>query len=298
MVKDGEVDLGVIDEIPAVESEGIPTAVEEQAPAEQELEKKEGSEEGAEVELEDEGDIEISLDGEAIGEEDAGDTPVIRTLRKLDRENKKLLKEQSRRIEELERKPEDLELGEEPTIEDFDWDAEKYKAALRTYDQKKKVVNERLDAQQKEQDVFTEKLNGDIADYQEKRKTYKGKRFEAAEAEVIGALDIGKQNIIVSRMKNPHLVVNAIGLNPKITARLAKITDPVEFAVEITRIENNLKVTQKTPATIPEEQVKGTSLPMSEKGIAKKRDELAAKAAESGDMTEYRAFNKLHKKPK
>lgn len=83
--------------------------------------------------------------------------------------------------------------------------------------------------------------------------------FDTAEDAVLQSLTPIQQSIILNGANDPALMVYAIGKSKKRADELSKINDPVKFAVEIGKLETQLKVTKKTARTAPEKVVTGST---------------------------------------
>ena len=282
------------EEVDATVSEGNLENSTEEAES---TEESEVTEESAETGEDD--DIQITLEGEAIESENTEETPLIKRFRDRDRAQQKQIKEANAKLAQFEQDtPEARELGKEPQPEDFAYDNDKYKPALLAWNEKRIKVDADKTIVQEENAKFQRQHEDKWNEYNESTKTFKRKDFKDVESEVANTLSPTQQNIIVHHAKNAPLVIYAIGKNPKVSESLSKIADPVKFAVEVTRLESNLKTNEKRPTSKPEAKVKGTTAPLSEKGLEKQRDKLADEAVKSGDMRKLSAFNAKHKKTK
>ena len=175
--------------------------------------------------------------------------------RKLEGENKRLKRqiEDNKRAAEIS-KP--VELGEEPSLAGCKYDDVKYKQELRAYDERKRKVDE----QAVETAKTVETQNKNWQNHQEKyvnlKQEHNFKDFGETEELVSNTFSITQQSIIVQGAEDAALLVYALGKNPKKLEELSKITDPVDFAFKVAKLESQLKVTSRK-APKPEKRVSG-----------------------------------------
>jgi len=180
----------------------------------------------------------------------------VRELRRKQRETVKELKEARAKIEALTAGNTPSELGAKPTLEDCDYDADRYESQLVDwYERKRKADEAKAKAEQAEREQSTAwqaKLEG----YGKAKAELKFKDFEEAEAEASEILSSTQQAIIVKGSKNPALLIYALGKDTKEAKELAAISDPVEFAWTAATMEAlKLKVTTKKNTLPPPERV-------------------------------------------
>ena len=89
------------------------------------------------------------------------------------------------------------------------------------------------------------------------------------------------------------LLIYALGKNPKKAKELAEITDPVDFAFKVAKLEAQLKVSSKK-APKPEKRVSGGKAGGLGGNVERELERLRDKAMKSGDYTELRIFKKKH----
>ncbi len=254
-----------------------------------------------EVELE-----EISIAGaeSQAAEEAEHETPAIRRIREAQREEARKRKEAERTLAEYEAREKQKpqvepapKLGPKPTMEQFDYDSEKYEEeTAKWYEQKQAVA-----AHEAKQRAARE-----TAEQEHKRvvETYRANaaalpvdraRFQAAEAEVVSSFDTLQQNILL-KSKSPERLVFAIGNNPAKLDELAKIKDPIALAYELGRVESTLVVTkQKKSAPAPDRPLQGGGGGAVDSTLAR----LEAEADRTGDrskLLQYRLQQKQAKK--
>lgn len=259
----------------------------------------EAEESGATDEAED--GVVVSIGDEPPEEEpEATGTPVIREIRRAQKEAVRALRAKEREAEDLKRQIEELRsgaapatagqadpIGQKPKLADFDYDDEKYAEAVESWVSRKtkheQAQQQRADAERKQREAWESRL----ADYGKKKAELPVKDFEDAEESVREVLNVTQQGVILSGTDNPALIVYALGKNPKKAKELAAITDPVRFAVAVGKLETQLKVTPRRTAPIPETRVRGSS-----PGAVTAKlnlEKLRESAHQSGDFSKYLA---------
>lgn len=219
-----------------------------------------------------------------IGEEPTEEEPRapdwVRDLRKQHRE----LQRKNRELEErLQVQTPQVTLGKKPTLDDFDYDAEKFEKALESwYDKKKHIDSLQQRARQAEEEQaksWQEKLEN----YASAKTSLRVKDYEDAEMVAQESLNTVQQGVILQGSENPALVVYAIGKNPKKAKELASITDPVKFAFAIAKLESQLKVQPKRVPPSPDRPISGNA--PSSGTVDSNLDRLRAEAERTGDYS-------------
>jgi len=214
----------------------------------------------------------------------------VRELRKTNREDKKRIRELEEQLRATKGEGhKTVTLGPKPTLEGHDYDAEKYEAALATwYDQKRTVDEQNAKAkaaQEAEEKAWQTKLES----YGKAKSELKVKDFEDAEIVAQELLSTTQQGIILQGAENPALVIYALGKNPARAKELAALTDPVKYAFAVSKLESQLKVTQRK-APPPEKTVRGTG---SMSGtVDSTLERLRSEAEKTGDYTKVVQYRK------
>jgi hypothetical protein len=233
----------------------------------------------------------VSIEGESPTPEDNTAPEWVRSLRKNYRE----LQREKRELEEKLRSKETVEpnptiLGKKPTLEDLDYDAEKFEVELaKWYDQKREVEeanNKRAEAQLAQQQAWQQKLDT----YGKAKADLRVSDYDDAEASVQESFDLTQQGIILQGADNPAILIYALGKNPKKAKELSELKDPVQFAFAMGKLETQLKITsRKTTPPPPDKKVVGNaSASSSDDMLEKLRDE----AARTGDFTKVVAYKR------
>jgi hypothetical protein len=174
-------------------------------------------------------------------------------------------------------------LGKKPTLEDHDYDADKFEAALTDWFERKRQADE-INARQEaevmnQQKAWQAKLDG----YGKAKAELRVRDYEDAEAVAQEVFSITQQGVILQGAENPALVVYALGKNPKKAKELADVSDPVKFAFAVAKLEKELKVTNRRAAPAPERIVSGTG--RSSGAVGSTLERLREEAARTGNMT-------------
>jgi hypothetical protein len=274
--------------------EGLePSEAEESEPSEP-LE-TENADEG---EDEGEDDLIVSIGEEQSEEKEEAKEPApkwVKDLRKshreLQRENREL-KAKLTTGEKGAEKPEPL--GKKPTLEDLDYDAEKYEEELSNWFEKKRTfemeAQKAKQAEKEQENAWNERLEG----YRKAKGSLKVRDFEEAEALVEEHLSTQQQGIILHGAEKPELLVYALGKNPKKAKELAAITDPLKFAFAVAKLEKDLKVSTRKPSTQPEKPITGTGKVSGSVDSALER--LRAEADKTGDYSKVIAYKNQKRK--
>lgn len=209
------------------------------------------------------------------------------------RELRKANREQARRIKELEaaaQKPveaQKIKLGEKPTLEACDFDAEEFDKQLATwYETKAKVDKQEADEKMKK-DAETRAWKQMIDSFEQKKKALKVKDYADAEATVADLASQTQLGIIVQGAENPALLVYALGKNPKKAKELFAITDYVKFSFAVSKLEATLRSTERKPETKPEQTRRSTTATVSSDRTLER---LRSEAERTGDYTKVREY--------
>lgn len=264
----------------------------EQPEVEQEGEQPEAETEV--VETEDDGEVIVTIGEEAPpAEED--DKPAPEWVRDL-RKNYRELQREKRELEEKLKatiKPEPVvKVGQKPTLESCDWDAEVYEQNLaQWYEQKRKA--EELEAKaQAEAEAQQKAWQSRLDAYAKEKTALKVRDFDDAEAVTMETFSQIQQGIIVQGAENSALMIYALGKNPKKAKELSEIKDPVKFAFAVAKLENTLKVSNRKPPA-PERTITGTGRVSG--AVDSTLERLREEAARTGDYTKVTQFKRLQR---
>ena len=227
----------------------------------------------------------VSIGEEAPPPEEQTHAPEwVRELRKTNRELQRQNRELQGKLQstaQTETKP--VVLGKKPSLEDYDYDAEKFEEALTTWFERKRQADDANARQEAEvmnqQKAWKAKLDG----YGKAKAELRVKDFEDAEAVAQELFNVTQQGVMLQGADNPALVVYALGKNPKKAKELSDIKDPVKFAFAVAKLEKELKVTNRRAAPPPERIVSGTGRVSG--AVDSTLERLRAEAEKTGNMT-------------
>lgn len=227
----------------------------------------------------------------SLGEEEDEDdqSQPFRDMRQELREAKRELKElkASKQVETMQ------EVGEKPTLQDFDFDADKFEAALLDWNGRRQEAETKAKAEQEAVEKMASEYQENLASYKSRAKALPVKDFDEVEEVVREALPESVQSIIIDNAADPALMVYAMGKNPSVMADLPKgqsVRDIAKAAFALGAMEKGMKVTGMKPKPKPEGRVSGGVKPVTsgQKHLEKLRDE----AAKTGDMTKVIAYKR------
>jgi desulfoferrodoxin (superoxide reductase-like protein) len=270
------------DDTIVVEEEGQST---EETTSEYQSTGDQGDEQNTEDNEGDNDEVIVSIGEEAPPPEEQTHAPEwVRELRKTNRELQRQNRELQGKLQstaQTETKP--VVLGKKPSLEEHDYDADKFEAALADWFERKRQadeVNTRQEAEvMNQQKAWQAKLDG----YGKAKAELRVKDFEDAEAVAQELFNITQQGVVLQGADNPALVIYALGKNPKKAKELSDIKDPVKFAFAVAKLEKELKVTNRKAAPPPERIVSGTGRVSG--AVDSTLERLRAEAEKTGNMT-------------
>ncbi len=220
--------------------------------------------------------------------------PWVVDMRREYRERDKKIKELERKLGEREPAGEQpAKLGAKPTRADCDFDDDEYDRRLEKWYEDKRAVDaaetEREQQAKTQQDAWQSKLSR----YGEAKQTLGANDYEDAETLVTDTLSVTQQGIIVQGAENAALVTYALGKNPTRAKELAKITDPIEFAFAVAKLEAQLKVTNRNSAPPPEKVTRAAT--GGSMGGDATLEKLRSDAAKTGDYSKVAAYKREKK---
>jgi hypothetical protein len=218
---------------------------------------------------------------------------------KLVNKLRKLLREQERKVREYETKLKAAAppvenappaLGAKPKLEDLDYEADKYEAALAAWFERKRAHDEHAQKQKQAEEQQRQAWQARLDGYAKAKASLRVRDYEEAEHAVTDALDVTQQGIIVSGAENPALVTYALGKDSAKLAELRAITDPVKFAFAVAKLETQLKVTPRKPASAPETVVKSnTRVSGATDSVLERLEEEADRTGDRSRVVAYKA---------
>jgi hypothetical protein len=228
-------------------------------------------------------EITVAIGDETPVEEEHEKAPEwVRDLRKQHRELQRKVREYESR-EQVAPKPQAL--GPKPTLEQHDYDTERYERSLEAW-YRHRDEQAKIEAQAKAQAEEAERAwKSRLDTYGKAKSDLKVRDFDDAEAVVLEAFSQTQQGVMLHGADNPAMVVYALGKNPKKAKELASIADPVRFAFAVAKLESQLKIIPRAKPPAPEKSVPAGTAPVSGTADAT-LDRLREQAAKTGDMTQ------------
>lgn len=239
------------------QTEATSEATEEPKPADEQPTEGEAGDDDA---IEDEVTVSIGEPPAATEEPKQAAPSWVRELRRKERELQREVRELRAKLHtpaQGENNP--PALGPKPKLEDFDYEAERYEAALSNWFERKRAADEHAAQAQRAEEEAKSAWQSKLDGYAKAKATLRVRDYEEAEANVVDTLDVTQQGIIVSGTENPALVTYALGKDAAKLKELASIKDPVRFAVAIGKLETKLTVTPKAKPPAPEQTPKGSA---------------------------------------
>ena len=222
-------------------------------------------------------------------EEPEAESSVLRVVRQNAREEKRKRKELEKKLEELTAQ-QPVELGAKPTLRDCDYDDAKFEAELIAFNERKTAIAGKAKDEKSKQDVIQKEFDDKFKSYKAGSVDLGRDDFDDTEAVVTDILSVVQQSVLVQVAENPAQLVYALGKYPDQAEKLAKITNPVQLAAAIARMETKMTVPSKKSKPAPERRMKsGATVVVSGE---KKLEQLRTKAEESGDYSEVRAYKR------
>ena len=224
-------------------------------------------------------------DEEAHSEAPAWVKELRKSHRELQRENRELKAKQAVQVETNPA----VQVGEKPTLESCDYDADDYEAKLADWYDKKREYDALVEKKKAEQQAVEAEWNQKVAGYEQAKASLKVADYDDAEAMVQELFNVTQQGILLQGAEKPELLVYALGKNPKKAKELARITDPVKYAFAAAKLEAQLKVSKRN-APAPERTVRGSG---GVSGVVDSTlERLRRDAEKTGDYTKVVQYRK------
>ena len=216
----------------------------------------------------------------------------VKDLRKAHRELQREHRELQQKLTTAE-PPRKQAVGPKPKLEDHDYDAEAFEAALESWYDRKRAADAEAEKAKRAEEEQAKAWQAKLDAYGKAKAALKVKDYEDAEAVAQETFSEVQQGIMLQGADNPALVVYALGKNARRAKELAAIQDPVKFAFAVAKLEKELKVTTRKPPPAPEPIVKGTGRASS---VDSTLDRLRAEALKTGDMSKVMAYKRSRQK--
>lgn len=246
---------------------------------------------------EDDGGMVVTIgDEEPAEEQDDKAAPAwVKELRKQHRETQRENRELKAKLQQAAPQQQKApEVGKKPTLEDCDYDGDKFEQELTAWHDRKRQAEQIAKQQEEEQKTKQEAWHGRLANYATAKTALKVADFEEAEEVAVSVFSEVQQALIIDAADNPALVVYALGKNPAKAKELAAITNHTKFLREISRLEDTqLKVKTRKGPPAPERTVSGTGKISG--GTDSTLEKLRAEAEKTGDMSKVVAYKRAQK---
>lgn len=227
-----------------------------------------------------EDEVLVSFEGEegAPPSSEEKDTGLVRHLRAELREKERQLK-----AVQVQQQPQVVEVGQKPTLEGLNYDEEAFDREYDAWRDRKAQAEKQTAESQRAQTQQLDAWNKRVAEVGNQVTALNAKDFPHALEEVKAVFTDAQQVVLMRAPKNSANVIYALGKNPAKAAELAKISDPIDLAAELARLEGKLTVTKRNSPPPPEQIVRG-SAPLSAQ-TDKQLARLEAEADRTGDRT-------------
>jgi hypothetical protein len=234
-------------------------------------------------------DLSVTFGDEKPAEPDTAHAPAwVREVRKQNRELQKQNRDLQRRLSETTTENQPVALPKKPTLEEHDYDAAKFEAALLSWTEKKRAVDEAEARKKADADKGQADWQAKLAAYGQAKTGLKVADFEDAEAAAQALFDVTQQGIIIQGAENPALLVYALGKDEKRAKELAAIKDPIRFAFALAKLEATMRVNRRS-APAPERTVAGSTKPGASNAHLER---LRAEAERTGDYSKVAAYRR------
>lgn len=216
----------------------------------------------------------------------------VKDLRKKEREARKRIKELEAQVQQAKPAEKPIEVGPKPKLADFDYDEDQFESAVEQWHERKRQVEQQQASKQAEEKQAQQVWQTKMQSYEERRQTVAAKvrDFEEVEEAAKDKLTPTQQGILIHAAENPELIMYHLGKHPNKAKELAEITDPIQFAFAAAKLDSQMKIQTRKPATQPEKKPSGSAGLSG--AVDQKLAQLEAKAAKSGDRTELIKYKK------
>lgn len=268
----------------------------EPGPEDVEAENAEADTEEPEADSEDGGETVVTIGDDAPPPDDEGENSEapewVKGLRKKHREEAKARRDAERRAKELEQKLAEAtgagkpaELGPKPTLENADYDSERFEQELLNWHEQKRKHDEAKASQEAEREAAEQEWQERLEKYQQERAHAgaKFRDFDDAESVAQDVLSDQQRAMIVDAADDPTRLIYALGKNPDKAKELANIKNPVKFAFAVAKLETTVRETTRKAPPKPESKLSGAGRVSgsTDATLAK----LEAEAEKTGDRT-------------
>jgi len=203
----------------------------------------------------DEDELEVTLGEEPAAPSSERESGLAKHLRAEISRRDKELADLRRAVPQAQK----IEVGPEPTLEDCEYDEDKFKARWKEWDSRTEQAQAAESQSEQQQREASEAWQSELRVFETKRAELKTPQAQEAIDTAIASLNAVQQAVIVKAADNAANVLCALGMYPAKLAEIAAITDPLKQAVAIAKLEGTLKVTTRRRAPDPEEIASGSA---------------------------------------
>lgn len=215
----------------------------------------------------------------------------VKELRRKARDDAKRVKELERQLAERETKP--AVLGAKPTLAACDYDDARFETELAAWYDRKRVADDAEAKAKAEQEAGQRAYEQRLAGYGKAKAAMPVADFDEAEAVALDALNVTQQGIILQGCDKPELVIYALGKAPERLKALAAISDPVQYAFAVAKLETQMKLTQRKGPPPPEKVLGGAGAAGATDNTLER---LRAEAEKTGDYSKVVAYRNAKRK--
>ena len=240
-------------------------------------------------------EVEISLGEESPPQEEATEAPRwVKDLRKSHRELQKKNRELEAKLN-TQAAPQPVTLGKKPTLEDCDYDEDKFVETLTAWHERKRVADEAEQVAKRQQAEASKEWQAKLDSYAKKKAALKVRDFDESEAVVEEYLSVSQQAILLNGADMPAELVYALGKNPKEAKKLAEIKDPVKFAFAVAKLEaTSLKVNRRNAPPEPDRPVRSSA--PSSGAVDTRLERLREEARRTNDYAKVMEYKRSQKR--
>lgn len=277
-LRNSEPDESGTDTLESVEAEEV---------IEDEVESGEPSNDAEETpeDSDDSGELIVTIEGEEQEEEEKQAPNWVKELRRKNREDQRRIRELEEKLAQGNAPAQSDDPGKEPELEDFDYDADAFKAAFKEWTAKKAQVEQKKEAIRRQQEEAAKEWQAVQETYAKGKARFPKEKMAEAEEEVVSVLSGPRQAMLMDMADDSAQLVIALGSSPETLRKLAAIKSDAKFIKELAKVEMNVKVQPKKTPPPPERTISGSG--KTPGATANKLDSLRAEAEKSGDYSKY-----------
>lgn len=227
----------------------------------------------------------VTIEGEEQEEEEKQAPNWVKELRRKNREDQRKIRELEEKLAQGNAPAQSDDPGKEPELEDFDYDADQFKAAFKEWTAKKAQVEQKKEAIRRQQEEAAKEWQAVQETYAKGKARFPKEKMAEAEEEVVSVLSGPRQAMLMDMADDSAQLVIALGSSPETLRKLAAIKSDAKFIKELAKVEMNVKVQPKKTPPPPERTISGSG--KTPGATANKLDSLRAEAEKSGDYSKY-----------